>query len=113
MTDSAEKPIGPCQKFFPIGCLMALASAFRTGAFYRAGQIQFSGVLQIVGAIAVGYVICIVADEWLFLQRRPKKGRRPNPAGKPTRVSSNSDAPDFSRDTNGAKAAPPIESIKE
>lgn len=73
MTDLPEKSIGPCQKFFPLGCLMALASSLRTGAFYRDGQVQVWGILQVAGAMAIGYVICLVADEWLFPQRPSKK----------------------------------------
>jgi hypothetical protein len=105
MADSPEKPIGPCQKFFPLGCLMALASAFRTGAFYRAGQIHFSGILQLVGAVAIGYVICVVADGWIFSQRRPKKARLPNTAGKMPHGSSDGDVASSSRDTITEKPA--------
>lgn len=70
MTDSPEKPIGPCLKFFPLGCLMALANAIRTGAFYRAGEIRFFGMLQFVVAIAVGFLVCLLADSFLFSTRR-------------------------------------------
>lgn len=72
MTTAPEKLYGPCQKFFPLGCLMALGSAARAGNLYRNGQIHFSGIFQLLGAMVVGYVICVAADKLVISRQIPR-----------------------------------------
>jgi hypothetical protein len=61
----ATKPSGPCTKGFPIGCLVVLAAAGRTGAFTRGGN-PGEVVLGLLVLAAVAYVICRAIDAQFF-----------------------------------------------
>lgn len=59
------KASGPCTKGFPIGCLVVLAAAGRTGAFTRDSNMS-AVLIGFMVFITIAYVICHALDAIVF-----------------------------------------------